>query len=453
MRTLIRSAGYAWVGHLSLTAACLWALHVHAIYRVPVGPFLMLLPWAGVAVTALSVLMLLVSLLPGSKGGLMGRMLDRLDRRSVWLAAVLIPTSFAASACATRPWLGHVFLGLGLTIAAASLTAVAHRLIADGGTTLAEGLRWLQGAALVAVGAFLLWSIVVFVNGAWDSSAPVEHDSEVVAIVVTVVDTGLGNLVPHAQAELRSWRSPGRLERLVLAPTENSRVWIGQPVRVRVRAGYLRVPWVSAVEPDRVRHARQILQVSPTASHALSQLFTTLLQRRQWEEALTAGRLYIQAYPDDVGSVEHIAGLLGVAGRYADQIELLEPLVARRPEYSSLCMLGFAFDRSGDHRRAVEVLTQATRVRPDDFLALHYLGEAYTVPRTTRGGDRGLRSGARRSPTQHEDPASDPGSSTRDRRALRNVSTLLDTGRGLKAWRYTHTTVRLIGLTIIVVSA
>ena len=379
MRTLIRSTGYAWLGHLALTAACFWALQVHAMYRVPMGSVLMLLPWAGVAVTALSALMLVVSLLPGSNGGLVGRVLDRMGRRTVWLAAVLISTSFAASAYATRPWLGAAFLGLGLTFAATGVAAVAHRLITAGGTTVAEGLRWLQGIAFVVVGGFLLWTAVVFVNGALDSSAPVEHDSEVVAIVVTIVDTGLGKLVPHAQADLRSWRSPGRLERLVLAPTEARHVWTGQPLRVRLHGGYLRVPWVSALELDRVRHARQILQVSPAAFHALNLLFTALLQRRQWDEAVAVGRLYVQAYPDDVGGIEHIAGLLGVAGRYADQIELIEPLVARRPEYSSLCMLGFALDRSGNHQRAVEVLKRATRMRPDDFLALHFLGEAYTA--------------------------------------------------------------------------
>jgi Tetratricopeptide repeat len=377
MRTLIRSAGYAWILHLVLTAACVWALHVHATYRVLAGPLLKLLPWAGVAVTALSALMLLVSLLPG--GGLIARTLDRLDRRSMWLAALLLPTCFAASAYATSPLLGYLFLGFGLTTAAASIVAVTRRVVADGGATLAAGLRWLQGAALVVIGTFLLWSVVVFVNGASDWSVPVEHDSEVVAIVMTVVDTGLGDLVPHAQTELRSWRSPGRLERLVLAPGENSRIWIGQPVRVHVHPGYLRVPWVSALELDEVRHARQILQVSPTAFHAMKQLFTALLQRRQWEEALAVGRLFVQAYPDDVGGIEHIAGLLGVAGRYGDQIELIEPLVARRPEYTTLCMLGFALDRSGNHGRAIEVLKRATRIRPDDFLALHFLGEAYTA--------------------------------------------------------------------------
>jgi tetratricopeptide (TPR) repeat protein len=40
-------------------------------------------------------------------------------------------------------------------------------------------------------------------------------------------------------------------------------------------------------------------------------------------------------------------------------------------------MLGFALDRSENHQRAIEVLKRAVELRPDVFLALHYLGEAY----------------------------------------------------------------------------
>ena len=88
-------------------------------------------------------------------------------------------------------------------------------------------------------------------------------------------------------------------------------------------------------------------------------------------------RRYAAAYPDDVAFVEYVAGYLGVAGRYSDQVELIEGLVARSPDYESLSMLGFALERSEDHQRAIEVLKRAVQLRPDVFLALHYLGEAY----------------------------------------------------------------------------
>jgi tetratricopeptide (TPR) repeat protein len=131
------------------------------------------------------------------------------------------------------------------------------------------------------------------------------------------------------------------------------------------------------VTQDEVRHLQQVLKASPGAFHAMHRLIAIHLERRQWDEALVLTRRYVELYPDDAGLVEFVAGYLGVAGRYADQIELIEQLVARRQDYKSLSMLGFALDRSGDHHRAIEVLNRAVKLRPDVFLALHYLGEAY----------------------------------------------------------------------------
>jgi hypothetical protein len=320
--------------------------------------------------------MLVVSLLPGGGDGPLARAGDRLDRRSVGLAVVLVLLAGLASTYPSATWLRLGFLGLGLAVGAASLGSIARGLIVDGGGIATEGLRWLQRVVLVAIGAFLLWTLVVFVNGAWDGSMPAEHDSEVLAVVPAVVDAGFGELVFHTRVDLRSWRSPDRRERLVLASREARYIWVGEPVRVRQHAGRLHIPWVSAVTLDEVRHSRQVLAVSPTAFHAMKRLVALLLERRQWEEALVVARRFVATYPDDIGGIEHVAGLLGIAGRYADQIELIEPVVARRPEYRPLYMLGFALDRSGDHHRAIEVLQRATRLEPHDFLAWHYLGEA-----------------------------------------------------------------------------
>jgi tetratricopeptide (TPR) repeat protein len=376
MDALIRLLRNLWLGHALLAGACLWALHVHATYRVPLGLVSLLLPWLGVAITGASVLMLIVSLLPGGDDGPLARAFDRLDRRAVRLSVVLVPLACLASAYASATWLSLGFLGLGLAVAAASLGSIARGLIAHGGGIAAESLRWLQRVVLVAIGAFLLWTLVVFVNGAWDRSMPVEHDSEVLAVVPAVVDAGFGELVFHTRVDLRSWRSPDRRERLGLASREARYIWVGEPVRVRQHAGRLHIPWVSAVTLDEVRHSRQVLAVSPAAFHAMKRLVALLLERRQWDEALVVARRFVATYPDDIGGIEHVAGLLGIAGRYADQIELIEPVVARRPEYRPLYMLGFALDRSGAHHRAIEVLERATRLQPDDFLAWHYLGEA-----------------------------------------------------------------------------
>ena len=109
----------------------------------------------------------------------------------------------------------------------------------------------------------------------------------------------------------------------------------------------------------------------------MQRLIEIHVERRQWDEALELTRRYAAVYPDDVAVIEYVAGYLGIAGRYRDQVELIEGLVARSPDYKALSMLGFALDRNGDHERAIEVLKRAVKLRPDGFLALHYLGEAY----------------------------------------------------------------------------
>ena len=57
----------------------------------------------------------------------------------------------------------------------------------------------------------------------------------------------------------------------------------------------------------------------------------------------------------------------------------MEPAVARRPDYTSLCMLGTALAKGGDPLRGIEVLNRAIRIHPDSFLAFHHLGEIYTA--------------------------------------------------------------------------
>ncbi|HEY2993141.1 MAG TPA: tetratricopeptide repeat protein [Methylomirabilota bacterium] len=314
----------AWGGHAALVAGVLMALQVHATYRVPAVVFVTLLPWVGMVIAITTILMLTVNLLPKSPRGR-----ERAREVDLRTAAVLVV------------------------------------------------VRSLYRVALIGCAAFLLWTAVVFVNGALDRSTDVQQPSEVLSVVVASIDPGFGKLIPHGHVDLRSWESGGGVERVVLPAHERQRTWIGQPVNVTVRAGFLGIPWVAAVNLDEARHLRQVLTASPRALHAMQRLITLAVERQQWTEALELTRRYAAAYPDDVAFVEYVAGYLGVAGRYSDQVELIEGLVARSPDYESLSMLGFALDRSEDHQRAIEVLKRAVELRPEVFVALHYLGEAY----------------------------------------------------------------------------
>lgn len=375
----IRSLGHAWLVHLGLALACLGALDIHTTYRVPAGPFVLVLPWLGVAAIALSALLLVVSLLPAAGGSGAARILDRMERRSFWTAASIVPIGLAAAVSANKPWVAVVVLGTGVSLAGGSVAAVARRMVLDGGETLAAILRRLRRVGLACVSVFLVWSAVVLVNEMLDRSAPVERESEVLGLMAGRAGTGLGDLVSHAEVRLRSWRFEGYAERLVLAPWERERVWIGEPVIVHVRAGALGIPWVSAVTQDEPRYLRQLLTTFPGAIHPLKRLIKAAIERRQWDEAIALTHRYAALYPGDPSQAQYVAGYLETAARYNDGVELLRDAAERRPDYNILCMLAVALDRSEDHHGAIRVLNRAVQLKPGAFLAFHFLGEAYAA--------------------------------------------------------------------------
>jgi hypothetical protein len=156
MRSALHSASKVWIGHFLLMSVCGMALGVHAAYRVPVGRVLLLLPWLGVAATILSALTLLIDLLGRSDTSRVTRLLDGIDRRSVWLLLVFLPASLGASVYSSRPLVRSAFVILTVAVAAASVAAVGRRVFATGGTALAEAVRWLHYTALSVAGVFLL---------------------------------------------------------------------------------------------------------------------------------------------------------------------------------------------------------------------------------------------------------------------------------------------------------
>jgi len=316
----------AWGGHAALIAGSLLALQIHAAYRVPAAAFVTLLPWLGVVITVTTVLMLTVNLLPKPRAARAGAVRGYSLRRIAGLALVVIATT-AAGVLAGLPSPAAALLGLALAAVVASVVAVAGRLRAEGG--VAFSIRWLYRAALVGLAAFLSWTAIVLVNGALDRAPATEQPSEVFSVVTASIDPGVGGLIPYARVDLRSWRDGGGLERLVLSSRERQRTWVGQPVTVVVRPGFLGIPWVAALKLDEARHLRQVLAASPRAFHAMQRLITIHLERQQWDEALELTRRYAEAYPDDVAVVEQVAEALGGAGRYREQGELVQGLIVR----------------------------------------------------------------------------------------------------------------------------
>ena len=331
IRRAIGLAWGAWGGHAALIAGSLLALQIHAAYRVPAAAFVTMLPWLGVVITVTTILMLTVNLLPKPRAGRAGAVRVYTWRRIVGLALIVIATT-TAGVLAGLSSPAAVLLGLALAAVAASVATLAGRLRAEGGAAFT--LRWLYRASLAGLATFLLWTAVVLVNGALDRAAATEQPSEVFSVVTAPIDPGIGGLIPYAHVDLRSWRDGGGLERLVLSPRERQRTWVGQPVTVAVRPGFLGIPWVGALKLDEARHLRQVLVASPRAFHAMQRLITIHLERQQWDEAMELTRRYAEAYPDDVAVVEQVAEALGAAGRYREQGELVQGLIVRSAQRS-----------------------------------------------------------------------------------------------------------------------
>jgi hypothetical protein len=327
---------WSWAGLPSvlLVVLPLAALGIQTRYRIPSGYISGVLPWIGVALSALSLLFLLNRLLARPGGGGLRTTAQRFERWSLGASLVSFVLAFMAPAWVGSPGLFPVLLSAAVGMASAALLVYACRVTA---TTLSGSLtssfRWLERATLLLVLVFVGHGAVTLVNGALDFSAPIEARAQVVAIEGVEVD--LGRPVAVSWADLRSWRTEG-LERIFLHEPERRRMWPGQAVLVSVHPGALGIPWVSRVTRDDEVYFREILDVAPTATAPRKHLIAFYLERQRWEDATAVAREYLERYPDDHGYVGDVAARLAAARRTKETLVLLESLekvLRERPDY------------------------------------------------------------------------------------------------------------------------
>jgi hypothetical protein len=306
------------------------ALSIQMRYRIPSLYASWVLPWIGIALSALSLLLLLNRLMAHSAVGSLRTKAERFERWSFGASLISFVLAFLAPGWLGSPGLFSILLWGAVATASAALVVYACRVTA---TTLSGSLtssfRWLERATLLLVLAFVGHGAVTLVNGALDFSAPIEAKAQVVAIDGVEVD--LGHSVSVSWVDLRSWRAGG-LERIFLHEPERRRMWPGQAVVVSVHPGALGIPWVSRVTRDDEVYFRQILEVAPTATGPLKHLVTFYLERQRWEDATAVALEYLRRYPDDYGYIGDIASRLAAARRTKESLALLEPFVDRYPE-------------------------------------------------------------------------------------------------------------------------
>lgn len=374
---LLRQA-WAWgtFPHALLVCFSLWAVHIQMTYRVPSAMLFLVLPWIGVALSCLSLLIFINRLILRPHPGLLGAMLRQIERHVLLVGLALITLSALVPVWLAARWLLPLYLWGTLVLAYIVLVTFLARLTAPAPSSPVRRLfDRMERLALGLVGGFVLYSFVLFLNGTLDTSEPVEHKSQILDIRGAEVE--IGWLLPYSWADLQSWRRSGGTERVFLTWSERRRTWPGQAVLVQVYKGSLGIPWVKTVARDEEKYYRQVLAVAPTAVEPRKELIHSYLERRLWKEAAAAGQEYLQYYPNDYDFIRGVASALGVARQYDGAIPLLEHFVVCQPNYEILILTGWVMHLSGQSARGIPLLESSIPLEPGNWWAYYHLGYAY----------------------------------------------------------------------------
>jgi hypothetical protein len=268
------------------------------------------------------------------------------------------------------------WIGVALGVLHAAMV-LRHLLVRPLGRVVVEQVfgRIERIASFAAIG-FVLYSGALKVNGALSPAPIAEHVTEVVALRSVEVD--LGRVIRLAWVELKSWRAPDRLERVLVWPGEEPDLWPGQSVRVRVRWGYLLIPWIVALEPDEEQRLLRVVDRMPTAARAWKDLIVHYLDHNELDKAAGAAGRYLTHFPRDLHYAGGVARALGVVQRPAAVLVALEPVLGQGPDYDVYTFAGLAYHLTGRSPRGIELLEAAIPLEPGNYLAYLALGITYS---------------------------------------------------------------------------
>jgi uncharacterized membrane protein len=354
-----------------LTLASLWA---QMAYRIPGRSVFWVLPWLGPAVACLGPL-LLVNAVAGriSASQLAFR---RVARWALVATAACAALAFVIPGGAPHQaaiplllWGALVFLYLLVIVAIADAVRsnappIARRL-----------LVWLERATLVFVAGFIVVGLVAFLNGRLDTSPVTEVKTRIRDVGWAEIE--VEQALRYGWADLQSWRSPGAVERIFLTHRERAEHWPGRAIVVHVRAGALRLPWVVRLTVDKEEENRQILAIAPNARAPRAELIDWYLKQRRWPEATVQVLDYLDRFPSEFEYVRAVAAQLGTARQESEARLVLERLVVRHRTPEILGLTGWVMHITGDTPRGLDLLGEAVRLDPDDWIHYYRLGTVY----------------------------------------------------------------------------
>lgn len=276
---------------------------------------------------------------------------------SRYVTVLLAGLGVVSTGLAVAFWLHAMVRGLGPRDKLLSPIAIGYRL-----------------CALAVLGS-CFYGLFLLSNGRFDMSDAAHYPTRIERIGLD--ETEIGIRVPVVWADVRSWRRPGQLERILVRPEERERLWSGQAVVVSVRAGFHGVPWISRIEGDVEKQSREILALAPDAARTRKDLAEFYVRLGRFPEAAIAAREYAERFPDDREFPVRIARMLTARQRSADVVMLLADIALRQDDADVHMLLGHALAMQGRRPEGVAHLERARAMQPKNWWPYYALGWAY----------------------------------------------------------------------------
>lgn len=308
-----------------------WFADMAGTYRVA-NPYLALTVLAGMSLLALTALLLARRVATATPSSFAGHLLELVARYAPLLVLNLMALNvvapvlgFVATKLINMPVLrtyltllgalsGQVLFWLFVLAVVSVLVVAAMRLLDQ------AALRWrpvgwaatiADRAIIVSTALYCAGAMALTFNGSFDSLPAVEHRSEILRV------WGVPNTMLW-WVDVRSWESPGGGVKRVLVFPERDHVVAtllakGQHVRVRVRPGLLRIPWVQSMRLDFEHELEPLVAVAPSAAAPRKWLIETLLRDARWADAVQHTQAYARYHAGDRAFVTGVADALRAA--------------------------------------------------------------------------------------------------------------------------------------------
>ena len=267
------------------------------------------------------------------------------------------------------------WLGTGLSILSFLLLVNSFYGRRTAGDKFHQMVRWIDRGAMLTMGIFVAYSAVLFINGRFDESPPIEQRAEIVSIAKTNLPGGLFGQA--SVAKIRSADTSEGTHAIILAGQEPSLLWPSEPVLVQLRAGLLGLPWVTRIERDDEQYWRGVLAQLPDAAEAWKKLTWFYLNHHRPKDAAQAAQRYFELRPDDGEYACAIACTLAVHGLHKEARALLEPFMTRNPDYWTYDVMAAIFHKLGDDVQSEQLFRAAIALDPENAQAYFELGYAY----------------------------------------------------------------------------